>query len=105
MWHKYKTNIRKDYIDANLVDGAKKGDKAYAGSWPQAPVAEGESISSMTMHKFKNCDWITHFQNSSKINLSTSLINNRPNILLLKRYCNKEIIRSKTIFVTNKKEM
>ena len=50
--------IRKDYIYANLVDGAKKGDKAYAGSWLQAPVAEGESISSMTMHKFKNCDWI-----------------------------------------------
>jgi hypothetical protein len=24
MWHKYKTNIRKDYIDANLVDGANK---------------------------------------------------------------------------------
>jgi hypothetical protein len=32
LWHKYKTNIGKDYIDANLVDGAKKGDKAYAGS-------------------------------------------------------------------------
>ena len=59
--------IRKDYIYANLVDGAKKGDKAYAGSWLQAPVAEGESISSMTMHKFQNCDWITHFQNSSKL--------------------------------------
>jgi hypothetical protein len=34
MWHKYKTNIRKDYIDANLVDGAKKrGWGTYHGSY------------------------------------------------------------------------
>lgn len=34
------------------------------------------------------------FQNSSKINLSLSLINTKPKLSLLQIYCIKEIIRS-----------
>jgi hypothetical protein len=50
-----------------------------------------------------------HFHSFSKF-IQTKFVNvtdqyQTNNILLLKRYCNKEIIRSKTIFVTNEKNV